>query len=212
MLRGDLGDPSADRRGLVILHRRRRRARIVSRETRAACKHRENEREHDVPPHRFAVSVAHRASRRRASAARTLDSRRIGTVSGCPSRSTRTREGNPQFTLTRCGQLAPRWSRRLVEQAIRQALAGSQSQTACSSAASGILGPGSPNVATITTTAQYPTGEPHRRLRWRTGRCSVSAPLGWYCRTTIGRILRKRFMAEWRGFALPTPRNGVRRK
>ena len=65
MLRGDLGDPSADRRGLVILHRRRRRARIVGRETCAACKHRENEREHDVPPHRFAVSVAHRASRRR---------------------------------------------------------------------------------------------------------------------------------------------------
>ena len=65
MLRGDLGDPSADRRGLVILHRRRRRARIVGRETCAACKHRENEREHNVPPHRFAVSVAHRASRRR---------------------------------------------------------------------------------------------------------------------------------------------------
>ena len=53
MLRGELGDPSADRRGLVILHCRRRRARIVGGETYAAGEHCENEREQYVTPHRL---------------------------------------------------------------------------------------------------------------------------------------------------------------
>jgi len=74
----------------------------------------------------------------------------------------------------------------------------------CSSAASGIPRDlARPMSRRSRRRRNTPRANRHRWLRLRGWQMRRFGPLGWYCRTTIGRI-PKTVMTWWGGFALPT--------